>query len=222
MPSKIAAKTKPKESSVQFMLAEFNRIQSGESYNRSNGDTRVNLYLTLLSITIGSLITLWQLTDKQNFSAVQFFYAATSIFLIFVSMIGIIVFRLLLERWKLSIIYLKKLARIRRWFLQQDISIKDFLVYTTDEGYNTFSSKGFMSSSLVTLVSLLNSICISIAVGFLVKVLFTDLDLSFFVSVVPASIAILLLHRMSIRLSMRRLDQDKYAAFPIPDNPKDD
>ena len=99
-----------KESSVEFMLAEFNRIQAGEIHNRGSGDSRVNFHITLLSLIGGGIIALRQATNFQDPLAVQTFYLISAFALLFSSAFGIIIFRLLLERWRLTVIYLRKLV----------------------------------------------------------------------------------------------------------------
>ena len=204
-----------KSSSVQFMLAEFGRIQAGEIYNRNNGETRVNLYLTLLSFVGASIVALWQLTAPKDFSSLQTFLSIGFIAFLFVSLIGTITFRLLIERWHLTVIYLRKLARIRRWFLAQDIALENNLVYTTDETYPSFISKNLLSSSLITLISLLNSVTIATTIIFIIKLLFLNLA---FLSIGFLGIAIAFIVWFTQRLfaikTMSELEKDKNAAFP--------
>jgi hypothetical protein len=67
--------SEPPESSVQFMLAEFNRITQGEIYNRTSGESRVNLYITLLSFTGGGIVALRQFAANSPTFTVETFYA---------------------------------------------------------------------------------------------------------------------------------------------------
>jgi len=123
----------PKEASVQFMLAEYNRITEQEIYHRKTGESRVKLYLTLASLVGAGLVAFRQATDIQNPVALREFYCVSFIALLFVSLIGIIVFKLLLERWRVTVIYLRKLTRIRKWFADLDPNLNSGLVYPTDE-----------------------------------------------------------------------------------------
>lgn len=217
--AKSETKTEPKESSIQFMLAEFGRIQAGELYNRSSGETRVNLYITFVSLTGASIVTLRQLTDVHDLIALQTFYFVALIALLFVSLIGTITFRLLLERWRLTIIYLRKLARIRRWFVTHDLALRGNLVYPTDETYPPFVSKRFMSSSLITVVSVMNSVSVAASSMFLLAILFPSI--SFVVVAVSGGlIAIVawLIHRASAMKILSDLEKDSHAAFAFPMN----
>lgn len=216
------SETEPRESSVQFMLAEFGRIQAGELYNRSSGETRVNLYITFVSLTGASIVALRQLTDVHDLIALQTFYFVALIALLFISLIGTITFRLLLERWRLTVIYLRKLARIRRWFVAHDLSLHGNLVYPTDETYPPFVSKRFMSSSLITLVSVMNSVSIASSSMFLLAILFPSL--SFVVAALSGGVIAIvawLVHRASAMKTLSNLEKDPHAAFafPMSDNP---
>ena len=210
-------------SSAQFLLTEFTRIQEGESYNRSSGELRVNLYLTLVSLAGASLVGLWKLVDRQSLASLREFYLSAFIILSFVSLIGMIVFKLLLQRWRLTIVYLRKLARIRRWFTEQDPSLLDHLVYSTDDTEPSFKSRQFLSSSLLTLVSVLNSISFTASLVFLVLTLF----FSFFLSPagvwtlgllgIVASVAVWLGQRQFASVKLSRLEENEFSAFPHKD-----
>jgi hypothetical protein len=166
--SKKRAKISPTEASVQFMLTEYNRITEVEIYNRNTGESRVKLYLTLVSLVGAGLVALRQATDIQKTVASQEFYCVSFIALFFVSLVGIIVLKLLLERWRLTVIYLRKLARIRRWFTELDPTLHGGLAYSTDETKPTFASKGLLSSSLVTLILVVNGLPIAGSILFIV------------------------------------------------------
>lgn len=210
----------PKEGSVQFMLAEFSRIQAGEIHNRSSGDSRVNLYITLLSLIGGGIIALRQTTNFQDPHAMQLFSGISAFALLFSSVFGLVTFRLLLERWRLTVIYLRKLARIRRWFLARDPSLSEGLVYPTDETYPPYVSKRLLSSSLTLLVSLLNCLSISGSVVFLSALILpsTSILLSGIIGILVACIVWFAQRSYAMRV-LRGFERDKYAQAPFGKNP---
>jgi hypothetical protein len=197
------------------MIAEFNRIREGELYNRRSGETRVNLYITLLSLTIAGLVGLWELAAPQDALAVRAFSFIALIALSFMSLVGMVTLRLLAERWRLTVLYLRKLARIRQWFADQDQSLHGNLVYSIDEESPSFVSEGFLSSSLVTLVSVLNSVSVAASAVSLLVVLAPSVSL-LRVAVVGACvpIAVWVIQRRVVTQKLYRLEEDKYAAFP--------
>jgi hypothetical protein len=199
------------ESSVQFMLAEFNRIQAGELYNRSKGDERVSSYITLISLVGGGIVALQQLVNQQEFYFIAFIGST------FVSLIGTVAFRMLLERWRLTVIYLRKLARIRGWFVRQDPTLRGNLAYTTDETYPSFVSMGLLSSSLITLVLTLNGVSIAATAIFLVAMIFPTANL-WVLAILGSSIAILawFVKYALASKALRKLQEDSHIAIPPP------
>lgn len=206
-----------KESSIKFMLAEFKRIQVGEIYNRSSGESRVTLYITLLSLISAGLVALLKLTDLKDPTSVKSFYFISFIALLLASLVGTVSFKLLLERWRLTVIYLRKLARIRRWFLTKDQSLGRSLVYATDEAYPSFSSKRIMSSSLMTFVAVLNSVTIAASIMFLSVLVRPQLSaLPVGILGAIAATVVWFAQRSFARRIMNRYDRDENAAFPPP------
>jgi len=210
-----------KDSSVQFMLAEFGRIQAGEIHNRSNGDSRVNLHVTLLSLLGGGIVALHQTTDFAKPGEVRSFSFISAFALFFMSILGIIIFRLLLERWRLTVIYLRKLARIRKWFLAKDPSLEPSLVYPTDESYPPYLSKRFLTSSLILIVSLLN--CMSIgsftAFGSLLIIPSVTVVLAGIIGLIVGIIVWFLQRSLAIRI-LQGFENDEYTKAPFGKNPK--
>jgi hypothetical protein len=211
------------ESSIQFMLAEFSRIQEIESYNRSTGETRVNLYITLVSLISGFLVALRELTDPQDILALRSFFFIGFLASGFMSLIGIVSFQLLIERWKLSIIYLRKLARIRRWFVKQDTPLQNDLVYSANERSPSFVSKSFLSSSLITLVSLLNSVAVSAAIIFFIGILhpYMRWGLVTIVGIISAIVAWVLQRRLALT-KLSKFEKDEHIAFPPIETTEED
>jgi len=204
------------------MLAEFGRIQAGEIYDRTSGETRVNLYITLVSFTGASIVAFRQLTNTQDPSSVHAFYFIATGASLFISLLGTITFRLLLERWHLTIIYLRKLARIRRWFATHDQSLHGNLAYTTDETFPSFESEKFLSVSLITLVSIINSVSIAASAMFLLATIYPSIYLLALaiLGVVTTIAAWLTHHAFALRiLSEFEKDKNVAFAFPVDKNP---
>jgi hypothetical protein len=160
-----------KDSSIQFMLVEFQRIQQGEIYNRSRGESRVSLFVTLCSIVGGLVAVLSQLVDFENPISLKIFFVTIMVAALFLAVIGFVTYELLIERWRLTVVYLRKLARIRRWFADQDPSLQGKLVYSVSDTYPPYLSKRLLSSSLMTLISILNCALIATALGSLLMLI---------------------------------------------------
>ncbi len=198
--------------SVQFMLAEYNRIHALEMFIRETGVKRIHLYISIMSLSLAGLTFLTHFVSNQQ----QIFFIA-SITFVFLAMIGYITLNWLVQRWILSVIFLRKLARIRRWFVEQDPELVNRLVYSDDEYKPSFLSNEILSRSLITLVLILNSVFASVGCAFAVVALITP---SFMGGVLLASMVIgtagflWFLQKKKIVLLLERMEKDPFAAFP--------
>lgn len=199
-------------SSVQFMLAEYNRIHALEMFVRETGVKRIHLYISIMSLVLAGLTFLAHFVSNQK----QTFLVA-SIALVFLAIIGYITLNWLVQRWILSVIFLRKLARIRRWFVERDPELVNRLVYSDDEHKPSFFSDEILSRSLITLVLILNSVFASVGCAFAVMAIITP---SFMGSVLLAGMVIgaagflWFLQKRKIVLLLERMEQDPFVAFP--------
>lgn len=203
------------DGSVQFMLAEFNRIQEAESYARTHGESRFNIFLTLVSVVGAGLVALWERSLTQSVISIQDFYIVAALASAFIVMIGFMTFSTFLHRWRLTVIYLRKLARIRNWFVERDSQLQNGLVYSTDDTKPSFLQKSFLSSSLMTLVILLNCFFSGALFFFSLSMtlLNTQLGLAFVGGFLIAFLT-WLAQRTYFARFLRRLERDPFAAFP--------
>lgn len=210
--------SKAKESSVQFMLAEYSRIKESELHNRSSGETRFNIYLTLVSVSFAGAWTFWGTVNKQSADEIKQFYFVSIVISMFLFFTGWQTFYLFISRWQSTVIYLRKLARIRKWFLSLDSSLQNGLTYSTDEKKPSFLSKSFFSSSLLTLVVMLN--CTFLTFTVLLIILLTVANLIPNILIITIGIIIFLLtlwmQYQSYKKHITKLEKDDFVAFPKP------
>ena len=132
--------------------------------------------------------------------------------------------KLFVFRWQLTVIYLRKIARIRKWFLNLDTALQNGLIYNTDETKPSFLSKSFFSLSLLTLVVILN--CAFMAVTVLMIFLLTIPHLISTESLRLVCLLVLLITLFAqyqyYMKFMSKLEKDKFAAFPNPSKTNDD
>lgn len=200
------------------MLAEYSRIQESESHNRNSGETRFNIYLTLVSISFAGAWTFWGTIDKLSANELRQFYFVSLLISLFLFFIGWQTFKLFISRWQLTVIYLRKLARIRKWFLNLDSSLRSGLTYSIDETKPSFLSKSFFSSSLLTLIVVLN--CTFVAVIALMIILLIIPNLVSVISIALICLTVFLVtlfvHYQSYKKYVLKLEKDEFAAFPKP------
>jgi hypothetical protein len=204
------------DSSVQFMLAEYNRIHQNELQNRSLGGDRFNYYLTLLTFIGAALVAYRQLFTGNSTTELQEFLSVALGALVFVSLIGGMLLRLLLERWRLSIIYLRKLAKIRTWFLKNDINLtQQDLIYGVDDTKPSFYSKRFLASSLAQFALVLNTLTLSTSATLLVKLIYWMIVPSqLIITAITSFTVIYVLQRQLVVRAMKRMEIEE-TALPI-------
>lgn len=151
----------------------------------------------------------------------QTFYIISAFGLLFSSIFGIITFRLLLERWRLTVIYLRKLARIRRWFLVRDPSLNEGLVYPADETYPPYVSKRFLSASIVLIVSILNCLSIGGYIVFLSILISPSLGMLRLGTIgIIVACVVWLTHKLFAKRMLESFEKDEYAQAPFGKNSK--
>lgn len=205
-----------KDHSVDFLLAEYSRIQELEVHNRDSGNTRFNIYLTLISISSAGLWTFWGTLNKQSISELNQFYLICLLVTVFLSLIGLQAFRIFVNRWVFSVIYLRKLSRIRKWFLDRDSSLRSGLTYTVDETKPSFLLKSVFSLNLLALVVVFNSTFISIATWMLMLLIDFRLSTVWYLAIcLLVFFSSLFCEQYVFKKILIKQENDAYAAFPI-------
>jgi hypothetical protein len=207
--------------SVSFMLAEFERIKSIEAANRATGEVRVRLLITMVSFTFTAVVALWQFVNLSSVMELREFFIVAFFAFLFVSLIGMATFRLLAQRWILSVILLRKLARIRKWFVLQDPSIVEHLVYSIDTDKPSFKSSALFSSSLFSLVVIINgAVFFATASFFLLGLIlfFSSLTVYLFMATICAGLLVWLaswfVMKRSLMNQLEKKEREKHPAFP--------
>ena len=201
---------------VSLLLQEYSYIQELEIYNKKNGDTRFNYYLTFISIISTGLLVYWVNIDQHSLSEVQNFNILSFSMMLIILFVGWQILIMFIERWCLTIINLRKLARIRKWFLERTPCIKRGLVSGVDDTKPLFTTKKFFSSSLLTLISVFNSISFSIVIIQMLKIisLFIDSNLLNYLLLIICFILMMIMQYYFYRMKINRFEEDKSIAFP--------
>jgi len=112
---------------VEFLLIQYDTIATLHQDAKEVGDKRLNFLLTFIGVVITVLIAAPQFVDFVRFTWI-FFTGIT-----FSLLLGLITFRKMLQRRETTIVYRRRLARIARWFSENDPSIIPGLPYTINE-----------------------------------------------------------------------------------------
>ncbi|KPV53443.1 hypothetical protein SE17_09620, partial [Kouleothrix aurantiaca] len=160
-------------------------------------------------------VTLRQVIDINNPREIlEFKIIGFSVFL-FLSLIGFSILRMLIGRWILTIIYLRKLSRIRRWFVKNDIELKNYIVYGIDDNEPSFVSHTFLSSGLVSLMMILNGSSIGCSLVFALLAFFPQVEfLVILLAGLIVVLAILVLQRIYVLRGLRDKQRESNPAFP--------
>ncbi len=151
-----------------FMIAEFNLLESAKENLASEQESRGNFFLAVVSGSLIALGVLGQLGIPTDLSATIAF-----IVLVVLAVLGMSTFYQSLRRNFRLIFYTRGLNRIRHYFVDQDPSIRKYLILETNDQYPPYQVQLGDQSQLI---SVINSalICACIA-GVLLK--FTILPL---------------------------------------------
>mgnify|MGYP005849684623 CR=1 FL=1 len=163
-------KLKIDESSLQFMIAEFNRITDLDLYYRKNGDQRVAQLFGLSAAFIALVASVRKVFDL-NSEAVFLYYLGSTIGALLIVFLGIFTLGFLIERSKLNVIFLRKQARIRNCFRSNDPGIASSLPYSCDDTLPPFTSLKFPASNLITFIATLNALWVGLIAFLIVLIL---------------------------------------------------
>jgi hypothetical protein len=151
-----------KGESTEFLLKEFDQADSERIRLRAEAIQRLNYFLTLTSAILGGLVFFGQSGQIQT--VIYVLIAA----LVFLSVIGWQTFRYIIIRDINSDRMLRAQGRIRRYFVDNDPQIKDYLMWQTHDepsGYITKNDSAIRRTSqtvMALLLSLLTSLLISL------------------------------------------------------------
>lgn len=202
------------EFSANFLLTEYNRISKLDLDNRSQGETKFNIYLTLVSIFIACLITIWEATDKSLLNEIHNFFLILLLISIFLLFIGWNIFILYVSRWRLNVIYLRKLARIRKWFLDLDSNLENGLTYGIDETKPSFISKRMFFSSFITFVVIFNCSFASVTFFSVIKLIEIEYSRNYLILNICIFLFVFFVHYFVFIKKAIKFEKDTHVAFP--------
>ena len=118
---------RPLDASKELMLAEYQRIKDAFAENEKDGNTRLNLFITLTT----SLMSAFGITkqfENNEYTGTFFFPVLLSLFFI-----GLFILRRLIHRNIITDIYKHKLDTIRAYFQSYDPKLKEYQIFPSME-----------------------------------------------------------------------------------------
>ncbi len=159
--------SKPEEHSLDFMLAEFETLRCLRSDMKSMGESRVNIFLLAVS---GGLVGGLALLNKSSGFENVLPPITGLVVLVGLFLLGFITFRRAIETDINMKIYARGLNRIRRYFVQLDPDLREYLLLPISDDQPRFGTLGWLPSggqffSLESMVAVINSIIATVAVS---------------------------------------------------------
>ena len=152
------------ESSRDFMLEEYKHHFAEFERSEEIGEHRVNFFITLVTAVFGALGVL--VFENGDFD-INKYYLIINAALLAILLFGILTLARMIRRNLVSHEELRAMGRIRRYFVEKDPYIKDFLYYKPRDDkpvrkkeWRDLASIG--TGGLVETVMLINSIIVAI------------------------------------------------------------
>ena len=150
--------------SAKFMLVELNKLNERLMHEDTLGDKRLNLYITLSSGILGTLMVLQQIKGVP-FS--EILHVALLVFVL-IWLLGLLTFRRLIERIIEIVDYMRAINRIRRFFVNLEKDTEKYLMQPALDNKPAFTDWSFKIGSR----AICELIC-SFAFGALITTLYT-------------------------------------------------
>jgi hypothetical protein len=186
-------KRNQEQKAVEFLIAEYEQIFEEFRRVREEGINRLNFFITITSSILGGLLLISQISPGST-TFLQFVALGVLLFLL---LIGWEVFRFAISRDVNTDFNLRAMARIRRFFVAQNPSIKKHLSWGDDDEPTAWITSN--SSNIRRIVQAILSLLFSLTVGLVVDLLSNALVLSIVFGALAFSAAWLFLRAYSAR-----------------------
>lgn len=137
--------------SVDFMLKEIDLLQKMAQHQTDLGEKRVNILISIITATLGFVFYKW-----TNGPDVNYFYTIIIILLTFNYILSFLTLLRMIKRQESIIQYKRGINRIRRYFVEKDNSIAEYLIlpiYDNIPGLKL--NVGSLLSSIILLASII-------------------------------------------------------------------
>lgn len=162
----------------RFMLSEYNRLTSMLLYTKEIGHKRVQFWLTVVSSAGGILMVIYQINPSiESFFPLVFFVCS------FIVLLGIVIYIKMIQRTVTSVEYLRAQGKIKRYFLEMDKNIEDYLFFPVGDDnpkLNYSLAFSLTGSSLRILVAIINSFILGCVVGLIPRLVYGDWSMAIY------------------------------------------
>jgi len=160
------------DSTLGFMLAEYETLRDLRASLVSQGESRVNFLLATIS---GAVVAL-ALVNQGAYSK-DIVITINAMILVGLFLLGLITYLRLVHRGIAITVYTRGINRIRRYFVERVPDIGDYLILPTSDDvpslrYGGFFSRGLGSVGLAGMVAIIDSIISVASVVLGLKIIF--------------------------------------------------
>lgn len=163
---------------INFLLAEYTTLRELRQNLDSLGESRVNFFLATVSGVIVGLALINQMPGEKEI--IYFINGAAFIGLFW---LGLITFTRMVERSINLVLYMRGMNRIRRYFVDRNLSIEKYLWLPKYDdkpslGYGMYNPKlkRWSLTGLPPMMALINSILATVGAVMLARVVFNILS----------------------------------------------
>jgi len=179
------------EKGVDFLLAEYGLLKDLRASLITQNENRLNYYITVVSGVAAVTALIFKVYDTTE----AFYFAALPVSFLLL-LLGATIFGRLIETHISITIYARGLNRIRRYFLDNDHRIANYLMLHVFDDRPRFGALGFLSTKttrlgLSVVPFLINSTLIGILTGFSTSLLFQfQIPASFVIGLITFSLTL--------------------------------
>lgn len=202
------------EHTANFMLAEYELLKEFRGNMLSQMESRINFLFTSVSAIATILAIISQITGfTHSFLVIASFLT----FLLF--LLGLITFLRLVEGHISFILYTRGINRIRRYFVDSDNSVKDYVLLPLTDNTPKFGGLGFSSTKIskvgnVGMAIFINSIIFGSFITLFVNMVLNALSIFSIFIIVLASLLVWFLQLRFYGNRTKRAEQNTLSKFP--------
>ncbi len=200
------------DQSAALLIAEHERISALYQHSSEMGDKYVTTYLTAMSLIIALLVGI----GKFGNSADENISIELAI-MVFFTLVGISIFRRIVERRSRMIEYLRAINRINHYFTSADPAIKTYLYWDTYDDRPPADVRGTFLGGLRDIMGLLISSSIGVCSYLFIHL--TVQNISFFASLGISAITVvmtllILKYYAKDRMKKAEIEMKKKSIYP--------
>ena len=209
--------TQNHEHTASFMLAEYELLKEFRGSMLSQMESRTNFLFTSVSAIATVLAIISQITGFN-----QSFLIIASILTFLLFLLGVITFLRLVEGHVSFTLYTRGINRIRRYFVDADSRIRNYVLLPITDNTPKFGVLGFSSAKIskvgnVGMAIFINTIIFGSFLALFTSMLLSTLAISHIFFIVLASVLVWFFQFRFYSSRTKRAEENNLSKFPTED-----